>query len=188
MRERRWSKLPFYDPKGLLIELDKLSDKVSAANLPYNLASLRTNELKPYREGRQCALFCYGVGQRFGLDVRFAFAEEQDIDFVARFERDECVHFVPLQMKELVPERVRDSASLQNELNKLAKYGDSSDLVVAFHLNRGVTVVPEQLDFANFKVAQLWFVGYTGHGQEWRLLGDMLSKSGGASVFRYPEP
>src|SRR3546814_9987611 len=40
-------------------------------------SSLRTNELKPYREGRQCALFCYGVGQRFGLDVRFAFRSEE---------------------------------------------------------------------------------------------------------------
>ena len=120
--------------------------------------------------------------------MRFAFAEEQDIDFVARFERDECVHFVPLQMKELVPERVRDSASLQDELNKLGKYSSSSDLVVAFHLNRGVTVVPEQLDFGKVKVAQLWFVGYTGQGREWHLLGDMLSERGGASVFRYPEP
>ena len=188
MRERRWSQLPFYDPRGLLIELNKLSDEVAAANLPYNLASLRTNDLKPYREGRQCALFCYGVGRRFGLDIRFAFAEEQDVDFVARFERDECVHFVPLQMKELVPERVRDSVSLQHEINKLAKYGDSSDLVVAFHLNRGVQVVPEQLDFTKVKIAQLWFVGYSGQGQEWLLLGDMLSESGGASVFGYPEP
>src|SRR3546814_1228758 len=110
MKGRRWSKRPFYDPRGLLIELDKLSDEVAAASLPYNLASLRTNELKPYREGRQCALFCYGVGQRFGLDVRFAFSEEQDVDFVARFERNGYVHFVPLQLKELVPERVRDSA------------------------------------------------------------------------------
>lgn len=188
MRERRWSQLPFYDPKGLLIELGKLSEEVAAADLPYNLASLRTNGLKPYREGRQCALFCYGVGQRFGLDVRFAFAEEQDIDFVARFERDECVHFVPLQMKELVPERVSDSASPQQEINKLAKYADSSDLVVAFHLNRGVLVVPEQLDFSQARVSQLWFVGYSGQDSEWRLLGNMLSESAGASVFRYPEP
>jgi hypothetical protein len=112
MRERRWSRLPFYDPKGLLIELHKLSLLVAEADLPYSLASLRTNGLKQYREGRQCALFCYGIGQRFGVEGRFAFAEEQDIDCVARYEMDDTVKFVPLQMKEIVPQQVLDSASL----------------------------------------------------------------------------
>jgi hypothetical protein len=188
MRERSWSRLPFYDPKGVLIALNALSEEVAAADLPYNLASLRTNGLKPYREGRQCALFCYGVGQRFGIDVRYAASEEQDFDFVARFERDGCVNFVPLQMKELVPEHVKSSVSLQGEIDKLEKYVDSSDLVVAFHLNRELNVVPEQLDFSRIRLAQLWFVGYTGCSPEWLLLGDMLSAEPGASVFRYPEP
>ena len=188
MRERRWSKLPFYDPKVLLIELGKLSSEVAGSGLPYKLASLRTNSLKPYREGRQCALFCYGIGQRLGLDIRFAFAEEQDLDFVARFEKDGAIHFVPLQMKEVVPERVSDTASLQREIDKLARYVDSSDLVVAFHLNRESQVVPEQLDLSRAKVGELWVVGYTGMDNEWRLIGNFLSESAGASVFRYPEP
>src|SRR3546814_11234566 len=98
MKGRRWSKLPFYDPRGLLIELAKLSDEVAAASLPYNLASLRTNELKTYREARQCALFCYGHGPRLGLDVRFAFPDEQDVDVVARFERHVYVNFVHLTL------------------------------------------------------------------------------------------
>jgi hypothetical protein len=188
MRERSWSRLPFYDPKGVLIALNELSGQVAAANLPYNVASLRTNGLKPFREGRQCALFCYGVGQRFGIDVRYTATEEQDFDFVARFERDGYVNFVPIQMKELVPERVPNSASLQLEIDKLEKYVDSSDLVVAFHLNRDVKIVPEQLDFSRLRLGQLWFVGYTGRSTEWLLLGDMLSIDAGASVFHYPEP
>jgi hypothetical protein len=188
MRERRWSRLPFYDPKGLLIELHKLSLLVAEADLPYSLASLRTNGLKQYREGRQCALFCYGIGQRLGVEVRFAFAEEQDIDFVARYEMDDTVKFVPLQMKEIVPQQVLDSASLQNEIDKLSKYGDSRDLVVAFHLNRDAHIVPEQLDFSRAKVKEVWIVGYSGKEQNWLLLGNMIGNNPGASTFPYPEP
>src|SRR5690606_17177938 len=116
MRERNWARLPFYDPKGGMVALNKLSDEVAVWELPYNVASLRTNGLRRYREGRQCALFCYGVGQRLGIDVRYAESEEQDIDFVVRFERDGFLNFVPLQLKELVPEQVSNSASLQVEI------------------------------------------------------------------------
>jgi len=187
MRERNWSRLPFYDPKGVLVALNKLSDEVAAWDLPYNVASLRTNGLRRYREGRQCALFCYGVGQRLGIDVRYAESEEQDIDFVVRFERDGFLNFVPLQLKELVPEQVSNSASLQVEIDKLEKYVDSSDLVVAFHLNRNFELVPEQLDFSRVRLRQLWFVGYTGRSTDWLLLGDMLSAEAKPSFFRYPE-
>ena len=188
MRERRWSQLPFYDPKGLLVELHKVSLDVAQADLPYNLSSLRTNSLNRYREGRQCALFCYGIGQRLETEVRFAFSEEQDIDFVSRYEVDEVVHLVPLQMKEVVPQRVRDAASLQEEIDKLSKYGDSSDLVVAFHLNRDARIVPQDLDFSRAKVREIWIVGSTGKDEEWLLLGNMIGTDPRASVFRYPEP
>src|SRR5690606_4253872 len=108
-------------------------------------------------------------------------------DFVVRFERDGFLNFVPLQLKELVPEQVSNSASLQVEIDKLEKYVDSSDLVVAFHLNRNFELVPEQLDFSRLRLRQLWFVGYTGRSTDWLLLGDMLSAEAKPSFFRYPE-
>lgn len=122
------------DTKGFLVELAQLRDRLSLQDMPYNVASLRTNALKPYREGRQCALFCYGMGRLMGREVRFAQAEDADVDFVGRYEVDGTAHYVPIQMKEVVPAEVRVEVSLQQEIDKLAKYVDSQDLTVVFHV------------------------------------------------------
>lgn len=189
MKVRQWSKLPYYDPKGLLIALDELSDQVATANLPYRLASLRTNELNRFREGRQCALFCYGMSQRLGAEVRFAILEENDTDFIGRYERPGEVHYVPLQIKELVPSEVRAAVTLQEEIDKLEKYTDSKDLVVAFHLNRAIHLDFAQLDLSRVPVMELWFFGCASpEDQEWMLFGNALSRQREASRFRYPGP
>ncbi|HET6805959.1 MAG TPA: hypothetical protein VFH59_11020 [Frateuria sp.] len=187
MRVRRWSRLTYHDSRKILAELGKISNKVAASSLPYRVASLRTNALKTSREGRQCALFCFGMSTRLGTDVAFAFAEEDDLDFVARYTLADVTHYVPLQMKEFAPDFVAPSASIQQEVDKLAKYADSSDLVVAFHINRDVRLEPASLDLSQVKVAELWFVGYLGHGENWLLLGNLLSPTSHPSVFEYPD-
>ncbi|MEY3359120.1 MAG: hypothetical protein RLZZ537_187 [Pseudomonadota bacterium] len=189
MKVRQWSKLPYYDPKSLLIALDKVSDQVAAANLPYNLSSLRTNELNQFRERRQCALFCYGMSQRLGTEVRFAVFEESDTDFIGKYIFLDEVHYVPLQVKEIVPSVVSDAVTLQDEIDKLEKYTDSKDLVVAFHINRVIHVDFAQLDFSRVPVMELWFFGCVDQvKQEWLLFGNVLSEQREPSNFRYPEP
>lgn len=189
MRVRQWSKLSYYDPRGLLISLAQLSDRVAAADVPYNVASLRTNELNRFREGRQCALLCYGMSQFLGTEVRFAMFEQNDTDFIGRYERIGEVHYVPLQVKELVPDNVKADASLQAEIDKLAKYTDSKDLVVAFHLNRQEHIDFAQLDFSRVPVKELWFFGCISPAtQEWLLFGNVLSTGCQAFKFHYPEP
>lgn len=187
IRARSWLKLSFYNPKGVLIELQKQSLIVSQANVPYSVSSLRTNQLNKYRQGRQCALFCYGMSQKLGVDVRFAFAEEQDIDFVACYEINDTINLVPLQMKELVPEQVNDSALLQNEINKLSKHVDSHDLVVAFHINRNVRISPDQLDLSRVKVGQIWIMECSGNENEWIIVGNLLDEIASTTKFQYPE-
>lgn len=189
MRVRRWSKLAFQEPRGFLISLAEISDQIAASDLPYSVASLRTNSLKRHREARQCALFCHGMGHLLGTEVRFAPAEESDIDFVAWFRKADEDHFVPVQVKELVPERVRPTASFQEELNKLAKYTDSHDLCVVFHINRDVRIEPAELHLTGVKVRELWLVGSAGEdGKEWMLCGDLLASDAQELRFSYPEP
>ena len=187
MRVRRWSKLTYYDARKILVELSEISDKVAASSLPYAVASLRTNALKISREGRQCALFCFGMSARLGTDVDFAFAEESDLDFVARYMVEDVIHYVPVHMKELAPDFVAPPTSIQQEVTKLAKYADSSDLVVAFHINRDVRLEIADLDLSQIKVAELWFVGYLGDGRSWLLVGNVLSPTSRPSVFEYPD-
>lgn len=189
MRLRSWSKLEFLEPKGFLIGLAEVSEKIAESDLPYSVTSLRTNGLKRHREARQCALFCYGMSQLVGAEVRFAPAEESDVDFVAWFQKGEVSHFVPLQMKEVVPERVRANVSLQEELDKLSKYTDSEDLCVVFHVNRDIRVTPSELDLTRVKLRELWLVGCAGgDGQEWMICGDLLGGEAEELRFRYPCP
>jgi hypothetical protein len=94
--------------------------------------------------------------------------------------------FTPVQIKELAPPDVNPTASIEDELEKLKKYVSSSDLVVAMHINR-----PISLDFATLKIprltiGQLWFFGALHPNQEeWVLYGDAL-KNPRSYVFRYP--
>ena len=63
--------------------------------------NFRTNSLKCYREGREAAIFCYGMGKAVvHTPVYFAIVENADYDCVARCQYG----FTPLQIKELVPE------------------------------------------------------------------------------------
>jgi hypothetical protein len=188
MRLRQWQKLEYYNPRGVLVALREFALAHPLNELPYALSALRTNQLKPYREGRQCALFCYAIGQVLGLDVRFAFNEQSDTDFVGRYELPGEVHFVPIQVKELVPNNVLSEVSLQGEIDKLSKYADSQDLVVAFHLNRDVRVELSKIDFSAVPVKELWFFGASAPDQEnWVLIGNLLSTTAQYFEFKYPE-
>ena len=186
MRVKTWQQLPYFDPRGVLIALRELATNLPA-ELPYKVAALRTNQLKRYLEGRQCALLCYGMSQRMGVEVRFAMQEESDVDFVGRYETEGVINFVPIQLKEFVPDIVNPNASLQTELDKLSKYSDSADLVVAFHLNRTGTIHLSELDFSRVPVKQLWFFGACSeHQTDWLLIGDLLSP--GATYFNFSYP
>lgn len=189
MRLRSWSKLEYLDPHAFLVGLAKIAESIPQSGVPYNVASLRTNQLKRHREARQCALFCYGMGHLVETMVRFAPAEEADVDFVAWFNKGDESHFVPIQMKELVPARVRADVSLQGEIDKLGKYVDSKDLCVVFHINREVSISPSELDVSRALIRELWLVGSSdAEGREWRLCGDLMSGQAQETCFRYPEP
>jgi hypothetical protein len=188
MRIKHWQTLHYLQPRGVLVALRAFALANPLHELPYAIGALRTNELRPIREGRQCALFCYGMSQFLGVDVRYAHDEQSDTDFVGRYERFDEVHFVPIQLKELVPSRVRTEVDLQHEIDKLSKYADSPDLVVAFHLNRDIQVELSALDFSKVPVKELWFFGALSRDQlQWRLIGNLLSVDARYFEFRYPE-
>lgn len=119
--------------------------------------------------------------------MAFALSEASDYDVVAKFGDETTVNFVPVQLKELVPDRVNAAADLQTELDKIGKYVDSRDLVVAFHLN-----TTKRIEFADLRlpfgvVKELWFFGALGSDQRrWVLLGDMLSEAPSGQEFEYP--
>lgn len=184
---REWLSLNYLDPERLLAGLRQVEKAFPLQALRYSASALRTHELQRFGEGRQAALFCFGMSKVLGLQVMFAQAEERDFDVVARFAADDEVRYVPVQLKEWVPNKLNPEASLQREIDKLAKYADSKDLVVAFYLNRGTHVAFSELQLPVGNLAELWFFGATDPTQtRWTLWGNLLSADARPYEFLYP--
>jgi hypothetical protein len=62
---------------------------------------------------REGCIFCHGMGVILGREFLVAQAEEQDYDVVARWDGMDTVHFVPIQIKEVVPAHLNPTASVQ---------------------------------------------------------------------------
>lgn len=187
LRVREWEKLKYLDPEELLRGLREIATTPGLHELPYEVRTLRRRDLRQYHEGRQAALFCYGMSTVLGSPVAFAQAESSDYDVVARYVLGDTAHYVPVQLKELVPAIVNSTADLQSELDKIAKYVDSSDLAIAFHLNGERRVEFGQLQMPKSAVGELWFYGATTLDQRnWLLIGDMLKEQHHAHAFQHP--
>ena len=187
MSVREWSKLDYLDPEKVLLGLRKIALMQPLTELPYNAATLRTRELRQYGEGRQCALFCYFAGKSLGLSIKFTMYEKSDYDCIAYFEKDGVNNFIPIQMKELVPENVNTSANLQKLINSLEKYTDSKDLIVAVHLNQCRTIKMSELTFPTLNIGALWFFGANDSNQSvWTIIGNVLKPKAIPYEFPYP--
>lgn len=176
----------FLNPELFLVKFRELYDSLPMTRMPRDLASLRAREVRHMGEARRCALFCYGVGQLLGVKILFADYESSDYDYVAAYERDGAVVYVPVQMKEFVPVSVNPNADLQREINKLRKYCNSPDLVVAIHLNRTGFVRLSELDLSGLPIKELWFFGAKDAQDDWMVLGNLLKSDARWHDFRYP--
>ncbi len=184
-RVRTWEKLKYFDPKNILIELREIENKYPLKEMPYNVSSLRTRSLKQRGQSRQCALFCYGMSQAFNITMSYADLEDSDYDFISYIEEHEA--FVPIQMKEFVPEKINSKTELEVEIAKLGKYVDSSDLCVAMYINRVSNIDFSRLKIPDLNTDALWFFGAANPSQStWKLIGNVLEKTE-VYTFEYPK-
>lgn len=179
--------LQFCDPHSYLVYLRELEVKIALSDTPSRIKSLRTNGLKEAREQRQAALFCEGMSQRIGQAVYFASHEDQDFDFVASWAIGNSPHFIPVQLKEVVPASLNPSATIDSVIHSLEKYTDSSDLTVAIHLNQVGRFEPEALKLQHLKLASVWVFGAVTADQSlWSLWGDFTKDDPSFTQFSYP--
>ncbi len=180
-----WEQLKYRDPKEILIELRKVESSYPLEKLPYNVSTLRTRSLRGHGESRQCALFCYGMSQALNITVGYAESEENDYDFIAHLAEQNA--FIPIQMKELVPNKINPNADLQIEVNKLTKYVDSNELCVAMYINKVVSIELNKLELPELNIAELWFFGAANPNQkQWTLVGNVLDQPE-VYTFEYPQ-
>jgi hypothetical protein len=178
VRLREFSGLKFGDPRGFLRELREVELLVTASPTPEKIKTLRTQQLKPEREMRDAAIFCVGMSERIGVDVRFAPVEDQDFDFIATWlESEGTRNYCPVQLKEVVPEHLNANATIQAVVDKLVHYVDSADMTVAIKLNRvGQFDLSELQIPANLRIGGLWiFAALSADQSEFGLWGDFLN-------------
>jgi hypothetical protein len=184
---RAWLHLNYVDPAQILSNLRRVSEAYPLHGYDYKVQSLRTHELRKAHESRQAALFAFGLGVALDAPVQYAQSEEQDYDAVVRYRLDSGVSYLPVQLKEWVPDFLNPSATLQTELDKLAKYVDSADLAVAFYLNRDATVKTLDLKLPRGSIGGLWFFGCVEPKLEkWFIFGNLLVPGATRHDFLYP--
>jgi len=183
---REWDKLGYIDPTKYLIGLGSLSQSVDLSGFPKEVLGMRLRSLEHHRETREAAIFCHGLSQCV-LDnhVDFAMSEDSDYDFVTRTVYEDRVVYVPVQTKELPPESI-SSKPIESELEKLAKYARSDDLVVAYHLNREMTINMKKIKMPKLTIAAIFFFGkMSSQNNTWFIFGGKLGEFRGGE-YGYP--
>lgn len=172
----QWSKLSYRNAHDDLVNLRRVETEAAPLLLDERVRALRRNNQKKFREWREAALFCYGIGEVvLRRKVALAVFESLDFDFIARWRDEETEHYVPVQIKELPPKNISPTAELNAVISKLSKYPVSQDTVVVVHVNRRLKLAPGDLDLPNLKIAELWLMGATTPDQSgWFLWGNLL--------------
>ena len=173
---REWRRLAWHDPEEKLRKLREVELQLRDLDLPPDIHHLRTNELKPWNEARQAALFAHGMREVLDTKVFIALHEAADYDFVAHYREGDVGHFCPVQLKEWVPPERNRQESLNDLLAKVArKYTSPTITTVAIHMNN-----PGRLELADVEVPDvplggLWlFASTTSDQSRWALYGSLL--------------
>lgn len=179
IRTNTWAKLSFADPEFELRRLRGMQIALAPLAGPAKVKNLRTNKLNWARQRREAAIFTYGVRTCvLKRPAFYAMCEEGDLDFVVSWNQHDTQHFAPVQLKEVVPSSTNPKATLESALHKLSKYTDSSDLIVAIHLNQRGRTNFRSLTVPSINIAELWIFGASRPDQSrWFLVGDLLRQA-----------
>lgn len=175
---RYFQSLNYHDPQAYLRDVSKIYSNDCFDNLSPEIRNLRTNDLKLHRERLDAAIFCLGACAITNMSVWFDSIEDQDYDFVLRLGEGENHQFVPVQLKEYVPDYLNNRSSLQGIVDKIAeKYRSSPKLTVAIkynnasHFNPSDLVIPKNLNIKELYV----FGSISKDGKQWRIWGDFIN-------------
>lgn len=188
MQDPHWATLTYNNPTKVLIGLGRLFDAPGIKK--YKHAAdilLKPRPLRHISEDRRCAIFLHGAGQALGRKILFASYEKSDYDYIGAYEQNGIVCRFPIQLKQFVPDRLNSSTNLQIEIDKLKKYGTSSQLVVAIHINRKMNLRPQDLNVSGLKVKEIWLFGQNDRCRRtWLLFGNLKSANLRAYKFNVP--
>jgi hypothetical protein len=111
-----------------------------------------------------------------------------DYDIVARYIDANSLKYVPIQIKEVVPERINKNACLNQRIENLKKYTNSQETTVVIQDNRiGEFNINDVIVPPGLKIQALWVLGSCVPDQtEWFIAGDFLENKPQIYKFVYP--
>jgi hypothetical protein len=177
-RINEWSKLHFVDPAVVLPQFRKIQLQVAASDLEDRVKNLRTQKLRQHRERWEAAIFCFGMSKMKGVPVYVASYEKSDYDAVAKLVEGNTPSFIPIQIKEVVPEDLNPETDINKEIAKLSRrYPVSNDTAVVIHVTRPGQLQLPSLKVPSLNIASLWLIGASTPDQsKWFLAGNLLDK------------
>ena len=186
IRLRTWAKQTFYDPEPVLRNLRDVEIQLARSNTPDLIKRLRTGRLKSEREARDALLFTHGMATVVGAKVYVAPGETEDCDFVTRAAVGDTIHYACVQLKELVPEDLNPSQSLEGLVAEI-EHLPRSDAVLAIRLNRRARIDYDKLAEVRVPFAELWyFWAASPDSSSWRIFGDAMGQPS-VHEFSYPD-
>jgi len=189
VRLNAWARLTFFDPAVKLPEMRQAAMEVSgfAGHLAEKILSLRGHRQRRFRELRDAAIFCFGISKCVvRKTVYYADHEDQDFDAVTMYDDGQVANFLPLQLKEVPPETLNPTETLDGIFAALRDRKELKDTVVAVKLNRQGTLKLSAIQVPALSVGQLWLFGATSLAQDdWMLSGDLV-RTPALHGFRYP--
>lgn len=187
MKNYAWANLKYMNPTKLLLGMDKMFNDSGIKKYEHASDILLDRRVRDIAEDRRCAIFCHGAGQALGTEILFASHESADYDYVGAYKHNGSILTFPIQLKQLVPDRLNPFTSLQRELDKLSKYTDAQDLVVAIHINRKVHIKAQDLNTSELKIKEVWLYGQLqSDANTWLLLGNLMARTPNAYTFQLP--
>lgn len=177
IRLRKIGNFEYLNPRPILVALRELEYEVAASSLPHNVKTLRKNTLRRECENRDAVIFAHATSQWLGIPVLVALEEDEDFDFVLHWQVDDMNHFCCVQHKEVVPESLNPTASVQGIVEALRGYADLSDTTVAIKLNRVGRFDPASVKVPDdVKVRDIWIYGALNPEQsEWAMWGNFAA-------------
>ncbi len=187
LRMNEWESLKFSDPSKILPELQKIRVLVASSSLDERGKDLRTTLLTPHRQAWEAAIFCYGMSILLETKVFVSPYEAADYDAVALWAEGDAKKFVPIQIKEVVPESLNSKTDLNQEIAKLAqRYPVSKDIVVVIHVNRNGRLDLSSIVVPKLNLGELWLIGASTPDQtKWFMAGDLLNNP---KIFEFDYP
>ena len=82
IRIRQYRDSKWIDPKQFLVRLYEKQPFLQKIAQSEKELALENQDQEIYRESREAALFCVGLGTALGHEVKFLYDEDQDRDFV----------------------------------------------------------------------------------------------------------